>query len=229
MYLLITCEHGGNHIPSRWKSHFVDAEQALKSHRGYDPGALELAKDIAKQFKAPLIASTTSRLLVELNRSLHHPKLFSAWTRALSRQEKEMILKEFYLPYRTQVEKVISANLPVLHLSIHSFTPELDGEIRQTEIGLLYDPSRPREKQFATEWKQALRKRAPSSFRVRANYPYLGKADGFTTFLRTKWKDSAYIGIELEINQKIVHSSGQEWQEFKQTILQSLHELIVLN
>ncbi|PJD97577.1 MAG: hypothetical protein CK425_02820 [Parachlamydia sp.] len=229
MYLLITCEHGGNHIPSRWKSHFADAEQALNSHRGYDPGALELAKDIAKQFKAPLIASTTSRLLVELNRSLYHPKLFSAWTRMLSPQEKETILREFYLPYRTQVEKVISTNLPVLHLSIHSFTPELEGEIRQTEIGLLYDPGRRREKQFATAWKQALRKRVSSSIRVRANYPYLGKADGFTTFLRTKWKDFAYIGIELEINQKIVHSSGQEWQEFKQIILQSLHDLIVLN
>jgi len=229
MHLLITCEHGGNQIPFRWQPLFEDAKKALNSHRGFDPGALELAKEIAKKFKAPLIASTTSRLLVELNRSLHHPKLFSSWTHQLPPSDKEAILKKIYFPYRTQVEQAIASNIPLIHLSIHSFTPELEGKIRQADIGLLYDPRRAREKQFANAWKQALKAGGSSRLKIRANYPYLGKADGFTTFLRTKWKDSSYIGIELEINQKMVHSSKQEWQKFKQTILESLCGLIELN
>jgi hypothetical protein len=38
---------------------------------------------------------------------------------------------------------------------------------------------------------------------VRYNYPYLGKMDGFTTYLRKQFI-SNYIGIELEVNQKYV-------------------------
>jgi hypothetical protein len=36
---------------------------------------------------------------------------------------------------------------------------------------------------------------------VRFNYPYLGKADGFTTFMRKQFPKN-YIGIEIEVNQK---------------------------
>ena len=38
-------------------------------------------------------------------------------------------------------------------------------------------------------------------FNVRHNYPYLGKMDGFTTYLRKKFPKN-YVGIEIEINQK---------------------------
>ena len=41
-----------------------------------------------------------SRLLIEPNRSLHHPQLFSEFTRDLSEARKDEIIEEFYLPYR---------------------------------------------------------------------------------------------------------------------------------
>lgn len=44
---------------------------------------------------------------------------------------------------------------------------------------------------------------------VRFNYPYLGKADGFTTHLRKKFKDN-YIGIELEVNQKFAKNNQMD-------------------
>ena len=39
------------------------------------------------------------------------------------------------------------------------------------------------------------------------NYPYLGKADGFTTSLRQEFQER-YIGIELELNQKLFPKVG---------------------
>ena len=33
----------------------------------------------------------------------------------------------------------------MIHLSSHSFTPELDGKVRKADIGLIYDPARQRE------------------------------------------------------------------------------------
>jgi len=39
---------------------------------------------------------------------------------------------------------------------------------------------------------------------TRRNYPYLGCSDGFTTWLRQRFPERCYVGIELEINQKHV-------------------------
>jgi predicted N-formylglutamate amidohydrolase len=70
--LLITCEHGGNSVPPRWRPLFRGHRALLDSHRGWDPGALPIARALAREMNAPLIYSTISRLLVELNRSPHH-------------------------------------------------------------------------------------------------------------------------------------------------------------
>ena len=63
-FLLVTCEHGGNRVPKRYRRLFAGWESVLASHRGYDPGALTLARELARAFDAPLVASTVTRLLV---------------------------------------------------------------------------------------------------------------------------------------------------------------------
>lgn len=219
---VISCEHGGNHIPAAYASYFQDAETALQSHRGYDPGAIELFRLLADQLADFSLYSQTSRLLVELNRSLHHKNLFSAYTRPLEKETKQEIIASYYLPYRQLVEQKIQDYLhdqqSVVHLSVHSFTPELNGEIRNADIGLLYDPAREEEKTFCREWKKGLQAASPGIV-VRYNYPYKGKADGFTTYFRKRYPLN-YIGIELEVNQK--HAANEDLQ---QAILQSLQSL----
>jgi N-formylglutamate amidohydrolase len=74
---LITCEHGGNRIPAPYRRLFRGRRALLDSHRGYDPGALAMARAMARAFRAPLVTSTISRLLIDLNRSIGHPHLFS--------------------------------------------------------------------------------------------------------------------------------------------------------
>src|SRR5690606_8197515 len=137
--LLITCEHGGNRVPAPYQQRFAAHRKLLESHRGYDRGALELARDFAAALDAPLFASTTTRLLVELNRSLGHPQLFSIVTRGLSRDERQRLLEQYYYPYRSGVEQRIEDEIAkgaaVVHLSVHSFTPVLDGQERSADIG----------------------------------------------------------------------------------------------
>ncbi|MGK0413640.1 MAG: putative N-formylglutamate amidohydrolase [Polaribacter sp.] len=204
MRLVLTCEHGGNDIPETYKKHFPN-DEVLKTHRGYDMGALDLFQYL-KPLSDVSFYSTTSRLLVELNRSLHHKMLFSEFTKHLSKIEKDNIIKDYYLPYRLRVEDKINDYVnrseEVLHLSIHSFTPQLNGKIRNCDIGLLYDSQRNKEQEFCKNLKALLLKHNPN-INIRFNYPYLGKADGFTTFLRKQFPKN-YIGIEIEVNQKFV-------------------------
>jgi predicted N-formylglutamate amidohydrolase len=202
MNLLLTCEHGGNAVPRPYKALFAGAEDVLAGHRGWDPGALELFKHLEPLADATHHA-TVSRLVVELNRSPHHPALFSRFTRHLPKAEHERILDRYYTPYRCAVEHDVARwaakREPVHHVAVHSFTPVLDGAVRTLDIGLLYDPSRKMEKRWAERWRSALLERDPA-LEVRMNRPYLGKADGLPTHLRRLHR-TRYAGIELEVNQ----------------------------
>lgn len=203
-FFLLTCEHGGNRVPARYRQYFSGYENLLRSHRGYDPGALSTARAFASALSAPLCYSTVSRLLIELNRSPHHAQLYSEVTKPLPQQIKSEIAHRHYWPYRTEVEnrvaQAVEQGRRVVHLSSHSFTPELNGEIRNADIGLLYDPKRPGEAALCRRWQAALKEQAPA-LRVRMNYPYSGSSDGLTAALRKRFASDVYIGIELEVNQ----------------------------
>jgi predicted N-formylglutamate amidohydrolase len=206
--LLFTCEHGGNRIPRRWAALFEKHRALLDSHRGWDPGALTLARALSKATGAPLVASTTSRLLVDLNRSEHHRAVFSSITLALPDAERERIFDEFYRPYRSRVEQLVDAAIArgrVVHLSAHSFVPVLNGETRRADVALLYDPSRKPERAFCDAWLADLKAALPS-LALRRNSPYRGSADGLTTTLRRRHAANDYIGVEIEVNQRLLGS-----------------------
>jgi predicted N-formylglutamate amidohydrolase len=225
--VLVTCEHGGNRVPRRYRWLFSGQEPLLGTHRALDIGALATARELAARLEAPLLYSTTTRLLVDLNRSVGHPRLFSEASRVLPREERERLLQACYLPYRREVEAWIATQRrPVLHVSSHSFTPVLDGEHREADIGLLYDPRRARERAVAARWKSAIRRLDPG-LRVRFNYPYAGRADGLTTALRRRFPDARYAGIELEVNQRHPLSGGRTWLRLRRTVAEALaHALL---
>lgn len=223
--VIITCEHGGNRIPPPYRALFDRGLAALDSHRGWDPGALQLARQLAARFDTPLHFSTVSRLLVDLNRSESHPRVFSKYTRALPELERERVLREHYRSYREEVLRHIegqnSGKNRIVHISVHSFTPVLQGVRRTADIGLLYDPRRPREKALARAWRQAVRAESPGLL-VRMNYPYLGTSDGLTTSLRGRFQPDFYAGIELEVNQAIVRAGGARWAAVRGVLERSL-------
>jgi predicted N-formylglutamate amidohydrolase len=202
--LLVTCEHGGHRVPAAYRPLFAGHAAALESHRGWDPGALIVARRIAKAWGAPLVAATVSRLVVDLNRSLHHPRVFSPFTASLPEAEREKIVARYYLPHRDEIAAILARwaarGERTLHLAVHSFTPVLDGERRNAELGLLFDPKRAAEARLCRAMQAALGELAPQ-YRVRRNYPYAGVADGLTTALRKVHGDRLYAGVEIEINQ----------------------------
>jgi predicted N-formylglutamate amidohydrolase len=222
--IIITCEHGGNRVPREYRYLFEGNQTVLNSHRGHDAGALRLARELAGKLDAPLFFSETTRLLVDLNRSLHHRHLFSEFTGKCSKEIRNEILQKYYFPYRANVENEIAeSKKPVIHLSIHSFTPELDGETRHADIGLLYDPARKSERDFCEGLKSVLQNHSMGLI-VRRNYPYRGTADGFTTYLRKKYTASKYIGVEIEINQKHIDLSGH-WNCLRKYVINSVIKL----
>lgn len=201
--LLLSCEHASNSIPQALWGLFLPQQGLLNTHEGYDIGALDVAKILAEKWNAPLFNGSVSRLVVDLNRSLHHQNCFSRITTTLPPAQKREIIETYYRPYREAIQQFIEEYQPVLHLSIHSFTPILRGINRNADLGLLYDPARSNELALAAQWINRLKQLHPT-LRVRRNYPYLGKGDGLTSYLRKRFPTSAYCGFEIEMNQTAI-------------------------
>jgi predicted N-formylglutamate amidohydrolase len=224
--LVLTCEHAGSRIPRRHARRFRGAARALASHRGWDPGALVAARALARRLRVPLLAVTWSRLFVEANRSIGNPGLWSRYTMELSAEEKERILERYWWPHRRQVEEAVrraAARGSVLHVAVHSFTPVLDGRVRNADVGLLYDSRRPSEVRACRRWQTALHAIDPA-LRVRRNYPYNGAADGLTTWLRRRFPDARYAGVELELNQGVLASASRA--RLTEAVAKGLAELL---
>jgi predicted N-formylglutamate amidohydrolase len=205
--LLLTCEHAGRRIPREYAALFRGRSRALASHRGFDPGALALARALARRLRRPLHAVPWSRLLVDANRSPANPRIWSATTARLPAEERERILARYWRPHRRAVEAAVGAAAArgrrVLHVAVHSFAPLLAGRVRRADVGLLYDPRRAGEKALCARFEQILRELDPT-LQVRRNYPYRGAADGLASWLRRRFPERCYLGVELELNQALL-------------------------
>jgi predicted N-formylglutamate amidohydrolase len=227
--LILTCEHAGNHVPAAYAPLFEGAERILETHKGYDPGSLDLGKSLAKACKAPLLHANTTRLLVDLNRSIGNPALNSPFTARLSKPERLRILDRYYHPHREAVENLIRDTLrtshQIIHIGVHTFTPTWDGQTRRVDIGLLYNPARTLEARFCFDWKECL-EQLDAGLVVRRNFPYLGKADGLTTHLRRMLPADRYLGIELEVNQKFWFGGKAQWRKIRDLIVEALSQAL---
>ena len=212
--LLVSCEHASNRVPKDYTPLFAGAADVLATHRGYDLGALEVARTFGRKLGVTPFTGRTTRLVVDLNRSPRNRNVFSAYTRSLAAEQRAAALATHYWPYRKAVEDAVAQPLDagdtVLHISTHSFTSVLRGEVRNCDIGFLYDPREAGEVRFIEAWYAALAAAAPA-LTLRRNYPYRGVSDSLVTHLRRHYARRGYVGMELELNQKHVGSAG--WRE----------------
>ncbi|MEX2528831.1 MAG: N-formylglutamate amidohydrolase [Gemmatimonadota bacterium] len=229
--LFLTCEHGGNRVPSQLAHHFSspEAKSALASHRGWDPGALLLARALARHTGAPLLGWTVSRLVADTNRSQGHPRLFSEFTRGLPATARKEILERWWQPHRAAVEGEIRARMRkggvVLHLGIHTFTPVLDGRTRAVDVGMLYDPSRAGEVGWGLQLVDVLRTGMPQ-LRIRRNAPYRGISDGLVTYLRRQFPPEGYLALELEVNQAHVRPGAPGGEALRERLAELLGSVL---
>jgi predicted N-formylglutamate amidohydrolase len=228
--LMISCEHAVNTIPPAFLSLFENQLSLLESPRAFDHGARRIAQFVATQLACDYTESTISRLLIDCNRSTFQGKCFTSFSQALSDEQKHLLLNEHYHPFRQQthtlIQNHIDSHRQVLHLSIHTFAPEIEGQVRNTGIGILYDYHRHGEKEVARQWDTILAQQTPN-YRVRMNYPFSANADAFIHTLRQQYSEHDYLGLILECNQALIEN--EEGLNQVSTVLStSLNELLMV-
>lgn len=229
--VIISCEHAGNRVPTKYRDLFQGphAIRCLKSHLGWDPGAAEGAFLLSHSLDCESHKNTCTRLLVDVNRSPESPTLLSQFTRGLDQKTTAEIIARYYQPYRcslgNSINGKIQQGIPIIHLSIHTFTPLYCGQRRRFDIGFLFDPSRIAESRLCMKWGAALQKARPRC-RVRFNQPYLGIDDGLTTTNRRRFQPNEYIGVEVEVNNHIHCRSENHRKHFWRDIAESVIPLV---
>ena len=219
--LVVTCEHASNAVPKKMKPGLGVGGSVLRTHVAWDKGSRELASIMAHRLGATQFMGRQTRLVVDLNRNRGSKQLIPKKSfgvdipgnKKLSRKEREARIEKFWEPYREAVEEAVGRTIEnaggCIHFSVHTFVPKLNGKVRNADVGLLYDPKRRREQKLADAIREQLE---GSHLEVRMNYPYTGTADGLTTHLRKQFPKSRYLGLEIEVNQKLLQSSRQVWR-----------------
>jgi predicted N-formylglutamate amidohydrolase len=148
MSVLISCEVGGQSVPSQWPALRISNDRATndrvtlskrsnqsgrrsknpssaKAPIGTDTTATYVAERMADYLQAPLISNDYASELVDVRRSLHHRQLFSKTTRNWSAGDRQQLIDTIYTPYRnrlrTKLGKMLSRSQYVIHLSVESF------------------------------------------------------------------------------------------------------------
>jgi predicted N-formylglutamate amidohydrolase len=213
--IIFSCEHAGNEVPEEYSEVFHPERGVLNSHLGYDYGAYQLARAFSLKYASPLYSNKVTRLLIDLNRSLHNQSVFSDYSWPLKTQLRSRLIATYYTPYRNMVESAIRKHIAqgrvVIHISVHSFTKDFHGEQRSGHTGVLFDEEKNEESLFSQNWLAVLKTNLPN-YNHLPNYPYHGAEDGFTTYLRARY-DCNYLGIELEVRDDLLRGKDRTYVE----------------
>ncbi len=148
--ILITCDHAANRIPASLSNLGMEASM-LERHIAYDIGARQVAMALSKRFDAPMLLSTYSRLVIDLNRHLDDPTLIVDVSdsttifgnRNLSATQKRERINTIFRPYHDMhgrlVDQLVARHATPFILSVHSFTPTFNGSTRPWHFGVLWD------------------------------------------------------------------------------------------
>jgi predicted N-formylglutamate amidohydrolase len=144
---LVICDHASRFIPPEYGSLGV-SEEEIARHIGWDIGAGEVARELARLIDAPAVLCGTSRLVIDCNRRLGDPSSIPEVSdgtpvpgnRNLTPDERTRRAQRYFHPYHAEIERRLDgfARPPAL-VSVHSFTPVMNGFARPWHVGMLYD------------------------------------------------------------------------------------------
>lgn len=204
---IFSCEHASNALPESLHPTPND-RYFLNSHWGWDIGAKSVVEGLTLHFASQAILCNFSRLLIDTNRAPDRLDLIRTETEGhplsfnqnLSKEEEENRFSQWYQPYHTAFDQLVASRSnhpsPVVLVSVHSFTPVWDAQVRTMDIGVLFD--------HHVEPGEGLAKHIEDAgFFVACNAPYTGKS-GLMYSVEDKGLRHGCLSVELEINQTLI-------------------------
>lgn len=200
--ILLVCDHASCRFPRSLGDMGLDPF-ARRCHLAVDIGAGPLTERLAETLAVTAVVHNYSRLVVDCNRQLMDPGAFLEYgdgilvpgNRNLHQADKDLRASALYWPYHVAIEDQVNrlgklGPLPAF-ISIHSFTPVLNGESRDWQMGVLWDKDDATRRIFLEGLREA-------GYKVGDNEPYSGKApQDFTIDHHAEEPGLPHVGIEI--------------------------------
>jgi predicted N-formylglutamate amidohydrolase len=200
--ILLVCDHASCRFPQALGDMGLDPF-ARRCHLAIDIGAGKLTESLAKSLGVTAVIAQYSRLVVDCNRQLMDPGAFLEYgdgilvpgNRNLTQADKDVRANAIYWPYHRAIENHIArlrtGGSDPAFISIHSFTPVLNGIARDVQMGVLWDQDPRLSDIFLAEFRAA-------GFLTGDNEPYSGRApQDFTIDHHAEEKALPHVGIEV--------------------------------
>ena len=200
--ILLVCDHASCRFPESLGDMGLDPF-ARRCHLAVDIGAGALTERLSESLGVTGVLAQYSRLVVDCNRQLLDPSAFLVFgdgifvpgNNNLGADAKKHRSDAIYWPYHQaisdQVARLRSIGPAPLFVSIHSFTPVLNGISRSLEMGVLWDA----DEEVAMIVIDELRR---AGFKVGDNEPYSGKApQDFTVDHHAEGGGLRHVAIEI--------------------------------
>jgi len=209
--LVMTCEHADNQLPPGVELSGREREW-LEDHWGWDIGAERLVRAMIEREPAVAVLSTFSRLLCDVNRHLDQWDLIRphvhgepiGFNEDLSEADLQRRIDRFHTPYHRRVEQCLEEvtlhNPEFFLMSVHTCTPVLGDEVRDLDIGLLFDDGQ------ESYVEPLYRELQAEGFDVELNEPYSGK-QGFIYSVERHGTTFGVRFVEIEVRNDLLDST----------------------
>lgn len=214
---LIICDHASRHIPPALGNLGVE-ETLLYRHIAWDIGAADVARRLAQLLNVPAVLCGTSRLVIDCNRrpgdQSSIPEVSDGiaipGNCGLDDAARQQRVDRYFRPYHDEIRRHLDAfatrgQVPAI-ISVHSFTPIMEGFERPWHVGLLWD----KDDRMA---RQAIRElRRDATLDVGENEPYTGW-DPRSYALYEYGEDVGNPMCVFEIRQDLIdtHHAAEAW------------------
>jgi predicted N-formylglutamate amidohydrolase len=214
---LLICDHASAAMPAALGDLGLDEGQR-NLHIAWDIGAADVTRRLSRRLGMAAILSGYSRLVIDCNRQLDDPTSIPqesdgvevSGNRGLSTQQRTERAKACFWPYQRAIESWLSGRrargqIPII-ISMHSFTPVMDGFERPWHIGILAN----RDRRIAEPLIHALR-RDPAIF-VGDNEPYDGRhGRGYGMMVHGEELGLPFALIEMRQDLIDTHHGAEAW------------------
>jgi predicted N-formylglutamate amidohydrolase len=216
---LLVCDHGGIAIPAALGGLGLDAAM-LARHISHDIGAAVVTRLLSARLEAPAILFNYSRLVVDPNRRPDDPTVIREISdgivipgnRSLDVADQTERHGSLHLPYQQAIAAMLDqvegrGGIPAV-ISIHSFTPVMNGYERPWHVGVLTNVDR----RMGDALMASLS--ADKEICVGDNLPYSGMSPyGYT--IETQAVPKGFPNVLVEIRQDLIntHHGADEWAD----------------
>ena len=201
---LLIGDHAGIAVPTRLRSLGV-SQADMARHIACDIGVRGMGEALATMLGAPFLHQIYSRLVIDCNRAPDSPGAIPTESdgtvipanQSLSPEETAARVAAIHAPYQDAIACAIAGRSETILVSLHSFTPVMDGFVRPWEIGILHGGGDPR---FAVAMLGVLQARG--GLNVGDNEPYQMDSIDHTVPRHAFGAGLPYV--EIEVRQDLI-------------------------